>query len=37
MNNGYYPLGPWVGLAVLCAWTAVALGAAMWSIRRRDV
>ena len=37
MNNGYYPLGPWVGLAVLCAWTAVAFAAAMWSIRRRDV
>ena len=37
MNNGYYPLGPWAGLAVLCAWTAVAFGAAVWFIRRRDV
>ncbi|MGO9962274.1 MAG: ABC transporter permease subunit [Acidimicrobiales bacterium] len=37
MNNGYYPLGPWVGLVVLCAWSAVAFGAAIWSIRRRDV
>jgi ABC-type transport system involved in multi-copper enzyme maturation permease subunit len=37
MGNGYYPLGPWAGLAVLCAWTAVAFAAALWSIRRRDV
>ena len=37
MQNGYYPLGPWVGLAVLGAYAAVAFGAAMWSIRRRDV
>jgi ABC-type transport system involved in multi-copper enzyme maturation permease subunit len=37
MGNGYYPLGPWAGLAVLCAWSAVAFGAAMWLIRRRDV
>jgi ABC-type transport system involved in multi-copper enzyme maturation permease subunit len=37
MSNGYYPLGPWVGLAVLCAWTSVAFGAAVWFIRRRDV
>jgi ABC-type transport system involved in multi-copper enzyme maturation permease subunit len=37
MNNGYYPLGPWAGLAVLCAWTAVVFGAAVWFIRRRDV
>jgi ABC-type transport system involved in multi-copper enzyme maturation permease subunit len=37
MGNGYYPFGPWAGLAVLCAWTAVAFGAAMWSIQRRDV
>jgi ABC-type transport system involved in multi-copper enzyme maturation permease subunit len=37
MQNGYYPVGPWVGLAVLAGYAAVALGAAMWSIRRRDV
>jgi hypothetical protein len=24
-QNGYYPLAPWLGLAVLAAWTAVAL------------
>ena len=37
IGNGYYPLGPWAGIAVLCGYAAVALGAAMWSIRRRDV
>jgi ABC-type transport system involved in multi-copper enzyme maturation permease subunit len=37
MGSGYYPLMPWVGLAVLCAWTAAALGAAVWSLRHRDV
>ena len=37
MGSGYYPLTPWVGLAVLGAWAAVALGAAMWSLRHRDV
>ena len=26
--SGYYPLGPWTGLAVLCGWTAVALAGA---------
>ena len=36
LANGYYPLGPWAGLAVLCAYTAAALGAATWLIRRRD-
>jgi ABC-type transport system involved in multi-copper enzyme maturation permease subunit len=34
--NGYFPVGPWAGLAVLAAYTAVALGAAMWLLRRRD-
>lgn len=34
--NGYYPLGPWAGLAVLCAYAAVALGAATWLLNRRD-
>jgi ABC-type transport system involved in multi-copper enzyme maturation permease subunit len=34
--NGYFPTGPWAGLAVLAAYAAVALGAAMWVVRRRD-
>jgi ABC-type transport system involved in multi-copper enzyme maturation permease subunit len=34
--NGYYPLAPWVGFAVLCAWTALTLGLAVVVIRRRD-
>ena len=34
--NGYYPLSPWAGLAVLCGYTAVALGGAIWLLRRRD-
>ncbi|MFC9843087.1 ABC transporter permease [Streptomyces sp. NPDC060223] len=29
-------LGPWTGLAVTAAWTAAALAAGTWSIRRRD-
>jgi ABC-type transport system involved in multi-copper enzyme maturation permease subunit len=33
---GYYPLAPWAGLAVLCAWTALALGLAVYKLRRRD-
>ncbi len=37
MQNGYYPLGPWAGLAVLGAYAAGAFGAALWLIRRRDV
>ena len=32
----YYPLSPWAGLAVLCAWTALALGLAAYLLRRRD-
>jgi ABC-type transport system involved in multi-copper enzyme maturation permease subunit len=35
-QNGYYPLAPWAGFAVLCAWTALALGLAMYLLRRRD-
>lgn len=35
--NGYYPLDPWAGLAVLCGYAAVALGIACWLLRRRDV
>jgi ABC-type transport system involved in multi-copper enzyme maturation permease subunit len=33
---GYYPLSPWAGLAVTCAYTAVALGLATYVLRRRD-
>jgi ABC-type transport system involved in multi-copper enzyme maturation permease subunit len=35
-NGGYYPLAPWVGLAVLCGYAALALGLAVILIRRRD-
>jgi ABC-2 family transporter protein len=34
--NGCYPLAPWDGFAVLCIWTAVALGIAIYLLRRRD-
>jgi ABC-type transport system involved in multi-copper enzyme maturation permease subunit len=34
--NGYFPVGPWAGLAVLAAYTAVALCTAVWLTRRRD-
>jgi ABC-type transport system involved in multi-copper enzyme maturation permease subunit len=33
---GFYPLGPWAGLAVLCGYTAVGLGLATYLVRRRD-
>ena len=36
LSNGYYPLPPWAGIAVLCAWAAVALGVAALVLRRRD-
>jgi len=32
--NGYFPISPWGGLAVLAAYTAIILGAAMWLLRR---
>ncbi len=32
----YFPLAPWAGFAVLCAWTAAALGLAAVALRRRD-
>jgi len=32
----YFPLAPWAGLAVLCAWTAAALAGAAVLLRRRD-
>lgn len=35
-SDGFFPLAPWAGFAVLCAWTAAALGLAVVLIRRRD-
>jgi ABC-type transport system involved in multi-copper enzyme maturation permease subunit len=35
-TNGYYPLSPLAGLGVLVLWTAAALLAAGWLLRRRD-
>lgn len=34
--NGFFPLGPWMGLAVLCAWTAAAVCLAAVLLQRRD-
>jgi ABC-type transport system involved in multi-copper enzyme maturation permease subunit len=34
--NGYYPLAPWAGFAVLCGYAALALGLAVFLLRRRD-
>jgi ABC-type transport system involved in multi-copper enzyme maturation permease subunit len=34
--RGYFPLAPWAGLAVLCAYAALALGLAALALRRRD-
>jgi hypothetical protein len=34
--NGYFPISPWGGLALLAAYAAVALLAATWLLRRRD-
>lgn len=36
LGNGYYPLAPWAGMAVLCVYAAVALAGAAWLLRRRD-
>jgi hypothetical protein len=33
---GYYPLAPWIGFAVLCGYAALALGLAIFLLRRRD-
>jgi ABC-type transport system involved in multi-copper enzyme maturation permease subunit len=33
---GYYPLSPYAGFAVLCAWAAAALALAVCLLRRRD-
>ncbi len=35
-KNGYYPLPPWAGFAVLCAWAALAFALAVVLLRRRD-
>ena len=35
-RNGYYPLPPLAGFAVLCAWAALALAIAAVLLRRRD-
>jgi ABC-type transport system involved in multi-copper enzyme maturation permease subunit len=35
-GNGYFPLAPWAGFAVLCAWAAAALALAVYLLRRRD-
>ncbi len=34
--GGCYPLAPWTGFAVLCAWAAAALALALALLRRRD-
>jgi hypothetical protein len=34
--NGCFPLSPWTGFLVLCAWAAAALGIAMLVLRSRD-
>jgi ABC-type transport system involved in multi-copper enzyme maturation permease subunit len=34
--NGYFPLAPWAGLAVLAGWAALAFGVAAMTLRRRD-
>jgi ABC-type transport system involved in multi-copper enzyme maturation permease subunit len=36
-GNGYFPLAPWAGFAVLCGYTACALGLAAFLLHRRDV
>jgi ABC-type transport system involved in multi-copper enzyme maturation permease subunit len=35
-SNGYFPLGPWAGLAVLCGYAALAVGLAAFLLWRRD-
>jgi ABC-type transport system involved in multi-copper enzyme maturation permease subunit len=34
--DGYFPLAPWAGFAVLCAYAALALGLGVFLLRRRD-
>ena len=35
-GNGYFPLAPWAGFAVLCLWAVLALGLAGYLLRSRD-
>jgi len=35
-SNGYFPLAPWTGFAVLCGYAALALGWAFFLLGRRD-
>jgi ABC-type transport system involved in multi-copper enzyme maturation permease subunit len=35
-SNGFFPLAPWAGFAVSCAWAALALALAAYLLRRRD-
>jgi hypothetical protein len=35
-SNGYFPLAPWAGLAVLCGYAALAVGIAILRLRARD-
>jgi ABC-type transport system involved in multi-copper enzyme maturation permease subunit len=35
-RNGYFPLAPWAGFAVLCGYAALALALAVIVLRRRD-
>ena len=34
--GGYFPLAPWAGLAVLCAWAGAAMALAAFVLHRRD-
>jgi hypothetical protein len=34
--HGCYPLAPWTGFAVMCAWAVLALGLAGYLLHRRD-
>jgi ABC-type transport system involved in multi-copper enzyme maturation permease subunit len=36
LQAGYYPLAPWAGFAVLCGYTVLALGLAVFLPPRRD-
>jgi ABC-type transport system involved in multi-copper enzyme maturation permease subunit len=36
LGEGFFPLAPWAGFAVLCGWAALALAAAAYLLRRRD-
>jgi len=36
LGDGFFPLAPWAGFAVLCGWAALALAGAAYLLRRRD-